>query len=106
MAGPKGSFVYGLNAEIFKVTTNVSSVRCDVCGQIIQVEREQQDLWEDAVCTREGCMGHMHAVKNPPSCYSSLYDNGDLVYRIERDKKALLEVYYDVYKNSSKPYGM
>lgn len=91
MAGPKGSFVYGLNAEIFKVTTNVSSVRCDVCGQIIQVEGEQQDLWEGAVCTREGCMGHMHAVKNPPSCYSSLYDNGDLVRVHAQEHTGLLE---------------
>ena len=44
--------------------------------------------------------------KSEPIIIEYKYDNGDLVYRIERDKKALLEVYYDVYKNSSKPYGM
>ncbi|MCR5186234.1 MAG: hypothetical protein K6D97_03865 [Clostridia bacterium] len=44
--------------------------------------------------------------KSEPIIIEYKYDNGELVYRVERDKKTLLEVYYDVYKNSSKPYGM
>lgn len=33
------------------------------------------------------------------------YENDELLYRIEKDKKTLLELYSSIYKNSLKPYG-
>ena len=91
MAGPKNAPVFALNPEIFRVTTKISSVCCDTCRQIVQVSTDQQDLWDGAVCTRDGCMGHLEKTDNPPSCFASLYDNGDLVRIHAREHTGLLE---------------
>ena len=91
MAGPKGAAVFGLNPDLFHVTTKVSAVRCKVCGQIVQVAADQAEFWDGAVCSRDGCMGHFERAENPPSCFAALYDNGDLVRIHAREHTGLLE---------------
>ena len=44
--------------------------------------------------------------KTEPIIVEYKYENGDLMYRFERDKKTLLEIYSSIYKKSIKPYGI
>ena len=91
MAAPKGAVALGLNPEMFRVTTQISAVRCKACGQIIQVPTEQIDFWNGAVCARESCMGYYEQTENQPTCFGSLYDNGDLIRIHAREHTGLLE---------------
>ena len=91
MAGPKNTVVFGLNPELFYVTTRVATARCDTCGQLVQIASDHANYWDGMVCTREGCTGHLKPTDNPPSCFGALYDNGDLVRIHAREHTGLLE---------------
>ncbi len=91
MYGPKGAPVFGLNPDFFTVTTHIATLRCDECGQIIRVPKDQQKNWENAVCVRDGCLGHYHAASDPSSCFASLYERGDVIRIHAREHTGLLE---------------
>lgn len=100
MEGPKGSWAFGLNPELFMVTSRVSAMRCSVCKQVINVPEEQTEAWEGSVCCRAGCSGVYHVETALPNCFASLYENGDLVRihakehtgQLERGEREALEI--------------
>lgn len=112
MEGPKGLPVFGLSPARYRVTRDVGAVRCDVCGQIVSVERAHVALWTGLPCSRDDCRGRYAPDEQPSDHYAQLYQNGEL-YRIharehtgllKRDEREKLEAQFKHDRAAHRPW--
>ncbi len=95
-----GYNVYGLNKERVFISKDVVQLKCDCCGTVIPVSKENLSLWEGCPCTKHFCRGKLHESKDAElGYYGKLFKTGTL-FRInarehtgllERDDRELLE---------------
>lgn len=91
MEGPKGLPVFGLSPSLYRVTRNVGTLRCNVCGHVISVEAAHAHYWESIPCSRGNCAGQYVSKALRPDYYANLYQNGELVRIHAREHTGLLE---------------
>ena len=87
-----GLKVYALNKEKISVSPDVVSMRCDTCGAVYSVSKEDSAFWKDASCLRAACAGCLQ--EDPDSAlgyYGKLYSSGDLERINAREHTGLLE---------------
>lgn len=91
MEGPKGLSVFGLAPSVYRVTRDISTLRCNVCGHVISAETAHAHYWESIPCSRGNCAGQYVAKALRPDYYANLYQNGELVRIHAREHTGLLE---------------
>ncbi len=91
MAGPKGMPVFGLNPDVFHVTTEVAQVRCSRCGQLVSVHEKEAAHWVGVPCIRKDCGGAYEAMDTALKVSSRIYSQGDPVRIHAREHTGLLE---------------
>ena len=79
MAGPKGTPVFGLNPDVFHVTSAVTQLRCSKCGQLLSAHRDDLPGWTGAVCLRKDCGGRYEPAEDALDVSYRIYSQGDPV---------------------------
>ena len=79
MAGPKGMPVFGLNPEVFAVSAGVAQMRCNRCGQLLAIHKDEIDKWSGVVCVRRDCSGVYEPVAESLDVSYRIYSQGDPV---------------------------
>ena len=92
MEGPKGLPVFGLAPSVYRITRNVCTLRCNVCGHVISAEATHVHYWEGMPCSRSSCGGQYVPKEQRPDYYANLYQNGELVRVHAREHTGLLEL--------------
>lgn len=79
MAGPKDLPVFGLNPEVFRITSSVSQMRCAKCGQLLSVHKDGISGWTGVACARKDCLGVYEPVEDALNVSCRIYSQGDPV---------------------------
>ncbi|MBQ9007896.1 MAG: DEAD/DEAH box helicase [Clostridia bacterium] len=79
MAGPKGMPVFGLNPDMFHVTSEVARVRCSRCGQLLSVHKPAVSGWTGVPCIRQDCGGTYEVLEEDLDGSYRIYSRGDPV---------------------------
>lgn len=92
MPSPAGYTIWGLNKQKAFISGNVSQFVCDVCGSVISVAEENEDVWEGAPCIGNRCRGYLQrSLDAELGYYGKLYSNGNMVRVIAREHTGMLE---------------
>ncbi|MDR2752645.1 MAG: DEAD/DEAH box helicase, partial [Clostridiales bacterium] len=92
MPSPDHCAVWGINMDKAFVSTNVSQLKCDTCGQRFPVSSENSKFWIGAPCPREKCYGHLELEADPDlGYYGKLYSFGDITRVNAREHTGLLQ---------------
>ena len=92
MPSPAGYAIWGIDKRRTMISVNVNQFVCDICGSMMSVSQENQDVWEGAPCMGNSCSGHLHLSINAAlGYYGKLYSCGDMVRVMAREHTGLLE---------------
>ena len=81
-----------LNKSKLHVTTEITQLKCDVCGSTISVAIDNADVWEGAPCLQRSCGGHSQVHPSMSlGYYAKLYSNGDMDRIVANEHTGLLE---------------
>ena len=84
--------IYGINKDKIYVSSDVVQMRCDSCGTIYAVSKEDEQFWQGSPCMRASCAGHIHTDDTIDiGYYGRLYKNGHLARINAREHTGLLE---------------
>ena len=84
--------VYALNKEKVYISADVAQMRCDTCGAVYSVAREDIGFWKGAPCLRDTCSGSLEEDDSTSlGYYGKLYSLGDLERINAREHTGLLE---------------
>lgn len=87
-----GYNVYGLNKERVYISKEVVQLKCDSCGTIIPVSKDNLELWDGCACTKHFCGGKLHESKDSAlGYYGKLFKAGSLFRVNAREHTGLLE---------------
>lgn len=102
---------YGISKKHIYISNNVVQMRCDECGTILPVAKENACYWDNAPCKRKNCRGRLKKTASEGlGYYGRLFRNGDL-YRInamehtgllKREDRETLETHFKLGKNEQK----
>ena len=62
----KNDRIWGIEPEVFRITTDVSQFRCNQCGHNASIAESEKHLWVDAPCLRFHCYGRYQEEKIRP----------------------------------------
>lgn len=105
----KNALVWGLNADIFEVTPEVSQFRCNRCRYAVSVPTRDVGVFDGSPCLRFQCKGALAAVSSSEEdYYRSLYESGDMhrVFVAEHTgllKRETRELIEDRFRHNEKP---
>lgn len=111
--GPGGLPVWALNPAVTRVSTQVTQMVCDTCGNIISTATEDVKHWEESHCTREGCLGRFAQDQEAElDYYGKLYSKGDITRifahehtgLLQRDQRENLEAEFKRQRAERKPW--
>ena len=91
MEGPKGLPVFGVSPFHYKVTRRIGTMRCNICGHTVNIEKGHADYWNGMTCNRNSCGGFYETAHQMPDYYANLYQNGELVRVHAREHTGLLQ---------------
>lgn len=84
--------VYGLNKDRVYISSDVVMMRCDTCGSIYAISKEDLPFYDGAPCQRANCAGAIHPDDSVAlDYYKKLYSAGDLERINAREHTGLLE---------------
>lgn len=84
--------IYAINKEKVYVSSDVVQMRCNSCGTIYAVSKEDEIFWQEAPCMRASCGGHIHTDDTIDiGYYGRLYKNGHLSRINAKEHTGLLE---------------
>lgn len=84
--------VYHIDSHHVLVSSQVTQVKCDCCGAVTAVAKDNLSHWLGAPCLRRGCSGTL--TEHPDAglnYYGKLYTSGDLARINAREHTGLLE---------------
>lgn len=84
--------IYGLNKERVYITNEVVKMRCNRCGTLYSVSRDNAELWRETHCQRSTCKGRVEVYETGEvDYYGRLYRMGDLARINAKEHTGLLE---------------
>ncbi len=87
-----GYNVFGLKKERVFISKDVVQLKCDHCGTVIPVSKDNLSLWEGSPCTKHFCEGKLHESKDSVlGYYGKLFKTGNLFRVNAREHTGLLE---------------
>ncbi len=87
-----GYYVYGLNKERVCISKEVIQLKCNHCGTVIPVSKDNLSLWEGCACTKHFCEGTLHESKDSAlGYYGKLFKTAKLFRINAREHTGLLE---------------
>ncbi len=91
MEGPRGMPVFGLNPDVFHVTSSVGRMRCSECGQLLSVCRGEEANWNYVACLRKECGGFYIPAGQAFDVSYRIYSRGNPVRIHAREHTGLLD---------------
>ena len=84
--------IYGINKDKIYVSSDVVQMRCETCGTIYAISKEDEVFWQGSPCMRASCAGHIYTDDTIDiGYYGRLYKNGNLARINAREHTGLLE---------------
>ena len=92
LSAAPGYEVFGLNKERVFISKDVIQMKCDNCGTVIPVSKDNLQLWEGCSCTKHFCSGKLHESKDSElGYYGRLFKSANLFRINAREHTGLLE---------------
>lgn len=84
--------IYGINKDHVYISSDVVQLRCESCGSLYAVSRENVRFWGGSVCQRATCGGELTIQPDADlGYYGRLYSSGDMVRINAKEHTGLLE---------------
>lgn len=92
MPSAAGHKVWAIDKEKIYVSSAVTQLCCELCGNTVSVATGNAEFWIGAPCLRSRCQGHLVANDDVSlGYYGKLYSGGDLARIIAKEHTGLLE---------------